>query len=356
MEINQLLCCLSPGDAIGDYTTALKHLLRGWGFRSETYAPYVDDGAAGEGAHISRFRPTGDSITIYHYSIANRGLTRLFLECPGKKVLIYHNITPHHYYIGYNKPARDLTNEGREVLHDLRPAVDMALGDSAYNCAELREAGYTNPRVLPVLVDLKKFKHTPPCRGVLARLGDGWKNFLFVGRINPNKRQDDIIRAFAHYNRYIDRRSRLFLVGGCDDRGVYLAHLRGTARSEGVASHVFIPGHVSFPELVAYYHLADLFLCLSEHEGFCVPLLEAMYHGIPILAYDSTGVTSTLGDAGMLLGKKDFAVIAELADLLLRDRELRRRVTCRQRERLRDFDRKTIAARFKGYLTELLQT
>jgi glycosyltransferase involved in cell wall biosynthesis len=134
----------------------------------------------------------------------------------------------------------------------------------------------------------------------------------------------------------------------------YLADLQQLARVLEIEDHVYVPGHVRFRELVAYYTVADLFLCLSEHEGFCAPLVEAMYHDIPILAYATTAIPYTLGQAGVLVHEKNFGQIAEMAHLLSTDRALRDRVVACQRARLADFRPRPIAGRFRAYLAELL--
>src|SRR5439155_17061291 len=145
---------------------------------------------------------------------------------------------------------------------------------------------------------------------------DGWKNFLFVGRLAPHKRQEDVIRAFGCYNRLINRRSRLLLVGTAGGLERYLYHLREVVDSLDLREHVLFAGHASLPELVAYYRVAQVFLCMSEHEGFCVPLLEAMVHGVPIIAYAAAGVPEALGGAGILVNDKDYPMIAEIASLV----------------------------------------
>ena len=189
----------------------------------------------------------------------------------------------------------------------------------------------------------------PPC----TRLDDGWINFLFVGRLAPHKRQEDVVRAFAWYNRDINRRSRLLLVGTVGLER-YLYHLYEVVKSVEMEEHVIFTGHASFAELVAYYRVAHVFLCMSEHEGLCVPLLESMYHRVPIIAYAAAGVPDALGGAGILVNEKDYPVIAEMAHLLVEDEELRRRVLRRQEQRLTAFAPAAIAERFQRYVEELV--
>lgn len=354
--IHQLLPGFSYGDAISNHALALRRLLTAWGYHSEIYAQFIHPKVANKCRSFEDFEPAAQGVTIYHYSIGADALTERFLHSPGKRVLIYHNITPHQFFAAYSDEDYRDTKKGRAVLAELRSAVDLVLADSAYNCQELAALGFHQPRELPILIDFQRFKTTPPCPLTLRRFADDWTNFLFVGRIVPSKRQDDVIRAFAHYNRWIDRRSRLLLVGPVGGMTSYLADLQQLAREHEIEDHLHFTGHVRFRELVAYYTVADVFLCLSEHEGFCVPLVEAMYHDIPILAYATTAIPHTLGQAGVLVRQKDLGQIAEMAHLLSSDRQLRARVVAQQRERLADFQPRPIAAQFKAYLAELLGT
>src|SRR5205085_224035 len=164
---------------------------------------------------------------------------------------------------------------------------------------------------LPILVNYDSFESSEPCAETMKRLDDDWVNFLFVGRLVPNKRQEDVIRVFAHYNRFINRRSRLFLVGS-DGNKSYVRLLRRLAYSLQMQDHIEFAGHVHLSKLIAFYKLADLFLCMSEHEGFCVPFLEAFHHDIPNLAYKAAAIPETSGDAGVLIRCRDYAVIAEM--------------------------------------------
>ncbi len=356
MEIHQLSSGFGYGDAISNHALGLRSLLRSWGYTSEIYARWVEPQVAHECKHIRDFTVREDSVIIYHYSIGGDEVSSRFLQSPGKRVLIYHNITPHHFFASYSNSQYQLTQKGRELLGEFSDKVDLALGDSAYNCAELAERGFRRPRVLPLLIDFQKLDDTLPCPLTLKRYQDDWTNILFVGRIVPNKRQDDLIRAFAAYNGAIDRRSRLFLVGHWLGMENYLMELRELALALGVQDHVVFAGQVDLCQLVAYYQLADVFLCMSEHEGFCVPLLEALHYGIPVLAYAATAVPETLYDAGILFSRKEFALIPELAHLLVTDQGLKERVVARQRQRLSTFEPKAIARQFKPYIDELIAT
>lgn len=354
MQMHQLVPHLWQGDAISNQVLALDRLLTSWGHAATIYAQEIHPRLSGMCRRFQDYRPGRNSLTIYHHSIGAAEASELFLGCPGKRMLIYHNITPHHFFSHHSEKASRLCRQGREALRDFRQAAHLVLGDSPFNCQELARAGFADPRVLPILVDLEKFATTKPCPWTLAQREEGWSNFLFVGSFLPHKRQDDVIRAFAHYNSHINRRSQLVLVGGDKGMQSYLAELCALARSLGVEDHLFLGRDVSLAELIAHYQSADVFLCLSEHEGFCVPLLEAMHFQVPILAYEAAAVPGTLGSAGVLVKDKEFPAIAEMLHLLILDQQLREQVLKGQAQRLRDFRPESIASQFKSYLNELL--
>jgi glycosyltransferase involved in cell wall biosynthesis len=354
MDIHQLLPNFVPGDAVSNHARTLKRLLQSWGYRSEIYAHYVHPQVAHECRPFHEFPVAGHSSMIYHYSTASEEAGTAFRAVKGKRAIIYHNITPAHFYAPYCESTYHLLRHARATLGQFRALAHMALGVSPYNCAELAEAGYATPRVLPFLVDFESFAGQSPCPVTLRRFDDDWKNFLFVGRLAPHKRQEDVVRAFAWYNRFINRRSRLVLVGTAGGLERYSYHLREVVKSVDMEDHVVFAGHASMPELTAYYRLAHIFLCLSEHEGFCVPLLESMYHQVPVIAFAAAGVPDTLGTAGILFKDKNYPMIAEMADLVLQDQRLRGRVIGRQQQRLADFDPARIALQFKQYVEELL--
>jgi glycosyltransferase involved in cell wall biosynthesis len=165
---------------------------------------------------------------------------------------------------------------------------------------------------------------------VLRRLfDDGRDNILFVGRISPNKRIDDLIRVFAVYQRFVRPASRLLLAGdyGGHER-YYEALLRMT--HELRLSEVVFTGHLEDDDLRACYAAASVFLCLSEHEGVGVPLLEAMSFRVPVVAFDAAAVRETLRGAGVLLRDKRPELVAELIDRLIRDAPLRAAVLATQ--------------------------
>lgn len=237
---------------------------------------------------------------------------------------------------------------GRRELGEFADIADMALGDSEYNRKELEELGFKKTGVLPVIMDFEKYGQKPD-KKIFKKYKDNNINFLFVGRLSPNKKQEDVIKTFYYYNKYINSCSRLFLVGSYTGTEKYYAQLQYLVQQLDIKD-VHIMGQVKFTELLAYYKLADVFVSMSEHEGFCVPLLECMYFGIPIIAYRSTAIPYTLGGTGIQVNEKRFFEVAEMVNVLLENKELKNRIIERQRIRLTEFDRSKVIHILKEFI------
>lgn len=329
-RVHQLLAALSYGDAIGNEALAIQGHLRAMGFDSEIYAERVHPRVAQLARPLWRYPEVSskDSVCLFHFSIGSAS-GRLIYPAPDRLVSIYHNITPAHFFLGFHRHLAGLCYHGRRELRAFAPRTELALGDSEFNRRELDLAGYARTGVLPIVLDLARYER--PGSPVIERMfRDGRRNLLFVGRIIPNKRIDDLIRVFAVYQRYVEPKSRLLLVGEHKGFERYFDRLRQLVAELRVEEVVFT-GHVDDDELVACYRLADLFLCLSEHEGFCVPLVEAMSFGVPVIAYDAGAVAETLGGGGVLLRDKAPELVAELIDRVLTDASLREGVLAAQR-------------------------
>jgi len=325
VKVHQLLAALSYGDAIGNEALAIQRQLRGAGHESDIFAELVHPRVAHLARPLREYREASSphTVCIYHFSIGSAA-GRLVHGAPGRLVVVYHNITPARFFLGFHPHLAGLCHHGRRELEAFAPRAELGLGDSEFNRAELAAAGFSRTGVLPIVLDLPLYDR-PPSPVVRRRYDDGRVNVLFVGRVIPNKRVDDLIRSFAVFQRWLQPRSRLLLVG--DTRGFerYLGRLRGLVRELGVEEVVFT-GHVDDDELYAYYRLADVFLCLSEHEGFCVPLQEAMHFSLPVIAYDAGAVRETLHGGGLLLRDKRPDLVAELLDRLTHGGPLRRAV------------------------------
>src|SRR5439155_7754080 len=234
---------------------------------------------------------------------------------PVRMALIYHNITPPEYFVGVHRRLARQCFRGRRELRAYAGRCDLALGDSEFNRQDLEALGFPRTDVLPVVPDFSHLDREPN-RFVADQFDDEWTNILFVGRVIANKKIEDVIRFFHAYQTFFNPRSRLLIVGAQTGFERYLASLHQLVAALGT-KQVHFTGHVSDEELVAFYDVADLFLSASEHEGFCVPIVEAFYKEVPVLAYAATAVPSTMDGAGVLFDDKDPRHVASLMDAIV---------------------------------------
>jgi glycosyltransferase involved in cell wall biosynthesis len=320
--VHQLMAALSYGDAVSNHALWIRDSLRRAGYESDIFVEHVHPRMT---SHVRPFWQyprvsSPETVCLFHFSIGS-AVEPLIYSSPDRLAIVYHNITPAEWFLGFRPHLVGLTYHGRRQLGAFAARTALALGVSEFNRRELEAAGYRPTGVLPIVPDWRVYDGAGS-RVTRALYDDGRTNLVFVGRISPNKRIEDLIRVFACYQRYVDPHSRLLLVG--DHRGYekYYDRLKEMVQALRLEEVVFT-GHVDDEDLVAYYRLGHVFLCLSEHEGFCVPVLEAMAVGLPIVAYDAGAVAETLRGAGVLLKDKDPEVVAELVGTILRDGALR---------------------------------
>jgi glycosyltransferase involved in cell wall biosynthesis len=280
-------------------------------------------------------------------------MTEAFASLGSGRVLHYHNVTPAAYFAPYDPSLFRLAALGRDELATLAGRADLALGDSEYNRQELEALGFERTGVFPIAVDTSRITR-PADRPALDRLlDDGLVNFLFVGRIAPNKKIEDIIRLAEFYKRYVDAYYRFIFVGRYDVVPRYYSMIRALmAEFRFLNDRFLFTGPVSDEELAVYYRHAAVYISMSEHEGFCVPLVEAMAADVPVLAYAAAAVPDTLAGAGVQFAPKDLEFAAELLGTLAFDDSLRAQVVAGQRRRLADFG----DGRMTRELTALLHT
>ena len=340
-RVHQVLATLGYGDAIGHEVLGIQRVLRDAGYTSEIYVETADPRL--EDLTVDYREMVGavdaNDILVHHFSIGSRA-SRTAYALPGRMILVYHNITPPEYFIGVHKDLVKLCYRGRRELTAYIERSHLALGDSEYNRRELETLGFHSTGVLPVVPDFVHL-NTAPDRALASDFDDEWTNVMFVGRVIPNKKFEDVIRAFHAYRTRHNPRARLLLVGSYSGFEKYLAMLHALIARLGTPDVHFL-GHVSNEELTALYEVADLFLCASEHEGFCVPLIEAFYKRIPVMAFASTAVPATMDGGGVLYETKDPLRVAEIMAALLDDHRISDQVVETQdaalaRLRARDF-------------------
>jgi glycosyltransferase involved in cell wall biosynthesis len=351
MIVNQWVPAAHRGDAIGDSARRVRTLLREEGHDADVFALTIDDDLRGDVLPFADPAARRGDVTIFHYALPSP-MTAAFATLPGGRVLQYHNITPAHFFAPYDANMFRLATIGRRELATLAGRVDLALGDSEYNRQELHDLGFAPTGVLPIAVDTARITGAPRRPALERLLGDGLVNFLFVGRIAPNKKVDDIVRLAEVYKRYVDIFYRFVFVGRDDAVPAYGAAVRALIRQYDMPPERFwFTGPVPDADLAAYYRMASVYVSLSEHEGFCVPLVEAMAADVPVLAFAAGAVPETLGGAGVLFSPKDLEVAAEWLAVLAYDRDVRQRVIAGQRARLAEFGEARIRAGLASLLT-----
>ena len=354
MIINQWVPAAHRGDAIGDSARSVRDMLRRQGHESDIYALTIDDDLRSDIRPFADPGATRGDVTIFHFALPSP-MTEAFRRLVGGgRVLQYHNITPAGFFADYAPELFRLAAIGRQELASLVGHVDLALGDSEFNRRELEDLGFAPTGVLPIAVDTGRITNAPRRPALEKILGDGLINILFVGRIVPNKRIDDHIRLAEVYKRYVDSYYRFIFVGRYDGVPAYYAQVRALiAEYRMLPDRFWFTGPVPDEDLGAFYRWADAYVSLSEHEGFCVPLIEAMAADVPVLAYAAGAVPETLGGSGLLFAPKDLEVAAEMLGMLVYDRPLRARILEGQRQRLKDFAPERIEAQLTATLSAL---
>lgn len=356
MEIHQFTTALLYGDAVGNQVLLLRRLLREAGYTSEIFTQHIDKQYTGEAYDYQSFARSTDSKIIYHHAIGC-DIADFAYTLPNQVILYYHNITPPESLQGFNKPLRQGLTRGRKQLAAFADRT-FALAGSDYNRAEMLQVGYQQVDVLPYSVDLSRIDidiNTPDAEHTRMRLRDGKINWLFVGRMAPNKRQDNVLRAFHYYHTLVNSNSRLILIGSDQTAPAYGLAVQMLAKRLGIASAVEFVGRVGADNsLGAYYQSADVFVCFSEHEGFCVPLLECMHFDLPIVALARTAVPYTLGDSGITVSDYRFDIVAELVETIRSDGDFRQKMIAAQRKRLDAFTPNRINTQLKASIGRML--
>ena len=328
-RVHQVLASLGYGDAIGNSVLGIRRALHAAGFESRIYVETADERLEHE---TSDYRDLVEDVQdgdllLHHFSIGSRA-SRTAYALPCRMALVYHNITPPEYFLGVHPWLVRQCYHGRRELRAYVSRVALALGASEFNRQELQALGFPNTGVLPVVPD---FSHLagPPDTRVLDAFDDDRTNILFVGRMIPNKRPDQLIRYFHAYQSLLNPDARLLLAGSSTQFENYRASLQYLVAQLGVRDVHFL-GQVSNEELTALYDVADLYLCASEHEGYCVPLVEAFYKRVPVLAYASTAVPATLDGGGVLFDSTDPLKVAALMSAILDDAAAEDRILAAQ--------------------------
>jgi L-malate glycosyltransferase len=344
MRVSQVLCAAGPVDAVTNQGLACRALFRSWGWDGSDYSAVIAPGISTDAIrHLHALSPRPDEVLLLHYSGYARGLEELFGSAP-RSLLISHNITPAKYFWEHEPVDAVRCELGRGQLSKLTGSIATLAAVSDYNARELRDLSSRDAAVIPVLFDRTKLPPAGPPP-------EGPPTVLFVGRMTPHKRQDLVIRAFARFRNDCPE-ARLVLVG-VPITPAFGEQLQRLADELAPGAVTFEAG-ISPERLAERYRQAHAFLCLSEHEGFCIPLLEAFHFGVPVIARDRGAIAEVVGDAGVLLTESDgLQTIAELLRIVVGDGELRAELAARGEQRLAIYDYAATAAKLRSALEEL---
>ncbi|MDD4110572.1 MAG: glycosyltransferase family 4 protein [Clostridia bacterium] len=357
IAIHQFAANLSFGDAISNDMLEIQAALIRLGYDSKIYAQYMDPQMSEYFNLFTEYKGDSNNLIFFHASIGG-DIFDLVKNLPDRKILIYHNITPSSFFRGYNEHLANLLDQGECKLKEIFPYLSFAVGDSDFNRNDLVKMGFSEEKtdVLPIFLDFKKYDSPLNSRLQKDLKADGIKNILFVGRFAPNKRHEDLIKAFYVYHRYFNHKSRLIMVGGHSGMENYYLRLKKLIKILGMEEFVVLGEQVSFEDLVTYYKTADLFLSMSEHEGFFVPILECFYLGVPVLAYFAAAVPETMGGAGVIFKEKNLKNVAVMMDQLITDNSFKTKTINSQKQLLDDFKRDVIEQKLKLIINKVLSS
>ncbi|MEQ8191112.1 MAG: glycosyltransferase, partial [Candidatus Eremiobacterota bacterium] len=264
-------------------------------------------------------------------------------------ILIYHNITPE-FYFPKGSPFSHYSIKGREQLKLLKNVVTGAIGASELNSDELRKLKYKKVQTLPLLIDIEKLVNLKWNPSVFENNKKTF-NILYVGRIVENKCHHDLIEIYKIFTQMSDRDSKLILAGDITSKD-YHKRLYELIYKYRLHNKVIITGKISDGDLIAYYKVSDVFLCMSDHEGFGVPLIEAMVFDVPVVAYDSSNIKNTLNGAGILFKEKNYEDIAGFLSVLSKNKILRRNILNGQREVIKNYSENRIKNALFSFFNE----
>jgi glycosyltransferase involved in cell wall biosynthesis len=343
--IHQALPTLGYGDAIGNQVRHIQALLRARGYASEIFAEHWDSRYNDRCKHYSTYAAYShkDNLLLLHYSTG--GDINAWAKSQADQLgLIYHNITPAHFFEGVDDEMAQRLAQARIALREFKSIP--AIADSPYNQLELESLGFGVLGVVPPVLNLAALDaelSLPGASHIQKMFGKrstaqapNSVDWFFVGRHVPHKGLHHLIKAFYYFHRFIQPHSRLLLAGNSSGMESYMDSLFDLVTQLGLDGAVVFVGAVG-EGLAALYQMADVYVSMSEHEGFCVPLVEAMHYDVPILAYDCTNVPFTLGDAGVLVKRLDYRLFAELAHEMTSNDTLRQQIIRTQRARLPAF-------------------
>lgn len=334
--IHQFLPVLARHDAIGETVLEIQRILRDLGYESEIFVEKPIEQTSKLTKKFTEYQEDASDLIIYHHSISSE-LASFTCKLKIPKILFYHNITQPHFFEKYDKSIAAECFLGRKQLEKLVGYFKYSMAVSEYTKNELISLNFKNVLPMQYFINLERFSDIKSRMEITEKYKDT-TNVLFVGRRSPNKKIEDILKTFAYFQVF-NPKSRLFILGGSWAVGSYEKEIQELAKLLRLEDFVFI-NSLTDEELASYYRISDVFLCMSEHEGFCIPLVESMYFEVPIVAYNSTAVPDTLGGTGILVNHKKYSEIAMILDMITSNDSLTKTITSKQKERLKFYNSK----------------
>lgn len=354
MRIVQVTPVLAYGDGVGNDIVAMDRVLKEQGYDTQIYAIDTDKRLQ----HLSKKldelpRLEKKDILLYHMAVGS-AVTEKVMKLKCFKTMIYHNITPDYFYEGYNQGAVNACREGIKQTKQLNKNIDYCLAVSEFNKKDLERYGYSCPiDVLPIVIPFEDYDKEFD-QETYKKYNDGCTNIVFTGRIAPNKKQEDVITSFYYYKKYWNPNARLILVGGYNDADLYYQKLVSFVKELHIEDVVFT-GHIGFAGILSCYKVADVFVCMSEHEGFCIPLVEAMHFKKPIIAYDAAAVRDTMGRGTMVIPEKNCMEVAGLINYVVTHPEVQQAMVEKQNQRLSDFKSEKVEKKFLAFVQKMVE-
>jgi glycosyltransferase involved in cell wall biosynthesis len=347
IAIHQYTPAITKADGVSNSLFFIKRMLTSLGYESEIYADNIDPKLKNLVRPRHTYQENSNNILLLHHAAAQPD-PGWFIRLADRLAMVYHNITPAHYF-ETGSAHSNATKQGRAQLTGWQDLFDGIIADSEYNAQELKGLGYENVHTIPLLIDFENIKETIPAQNIIQRHETTF-NLLFVGRICENKCQHDLVHALARLD---NTNVHLFCVGG-KTSPAYLAYIKKLVAGYGLQEQVHLPGKVSDQDLWGYYHAADLFVSLSDHEGFGIPLIEASSIGLPVVAYDSSNIRHTLAGSGLLLSHKNSADVATVWQRLMTQPLWRHKLAKGQQANLARFGFENLKARLNAFINSLL--
>jgi glycosyltransferase involved in cell wall biosynthesis len=353
--IHQFVAGYTNHDAISNEARVLRDIFKKWGHASEIYCQHQSTLAQlRKDAREVTLAPDEikkDDLVLLHLSMGSEA-NQVFRRLDCRRALLYHNVTPPKYFSAISRSTAVNLERGVREVAELAGSAECNIADSHFNASELEALGYTDVHVLPLVLDLDNLTSNPS-RRIMRVYDDDKTTVIFVGRCAPNKKIEDVLTAFAYFQKYVEPHSRLIHVGSFAGTERYYYVLETMAREMGL-NDVHFFGSIPQDELNAVFKCADLFLCMSEHEGFCIPLIESLIHDVPVLAYAAAAVPETLDGAGVLCHEKNWEMIAEMMGRMIKDLTFREALIKRQRERIEQFRQRDPEKEIRSILKNIL--